>query len=73
MADSKRIKIEPIFIQCETREQKYLNQWPDLLAPLDPHSHAVLKEGGHKAETSQVRENMLRVTGHFVSNLEYEM
>ena len=50
-----------------------LNQWPDLLAPLDPHSHAVLKEGGHKAETSQVRENMLRVTGHFVSNLEYEM
>ena len=50
-----------------------INQWPDLLAPLDPHSHAVLKEGGHKAETSQVRENMLRVTGHFVSNLEYEM
>ena len=50
-----------------------INQWPDLLAPLDPHSHTVLKEGGHKAETSQVRENMLRVTGHFVSNLEYEM
>ena len=40
-----------------------------LLAPLEPHSEPVLQEGGDEAETSEVREIVLRVAENAVRHI----
>ena len=39
-----------------------------LLAPLDPHTDAVLEECGDQAEPGEVGQDMLRMSGHLQTN-----